>query len=158
MIRSLRPHEPLPVGTPRRYLNADGYVRLRWHIGTDEYVEEYEHRVVAGRPVGLDVHHLNGDKGDNDPANLLVLTREAHAALHAQTRPRRGRERNLQRALRRAEVERRWQLIAADYAAGHGLVEVGLLHGLHHSNVLRGLRARGCPIRTPREGRWATRD
>lgn len=47
-----------------------------------------EHRIVAIRIFGedavrgKDVHHKNGDKSDNRPENLEVLTRSEHIRLH----------------------------------------------------------------------------
>lgn len=49
---------------------------------------KYEHRVVMERVLGRSlsrdeqVHHINGNKLDNRPANLLVLSNKDHQALH----------------------------------------------------------------------------
>ena len=56
--------------------------------GYKKYHQRHEHRVVAesiiGRPLKANevVHHKDGNKGNNDPANLEVLTRSEHARLH----------------------------------------------------------------------------
>lgn len=58
-----------------RAVNAAGYVLLR--LAPGEY--EYEHRIVAarklGRPLESDevVHHIDGDPGNNNSENLMVL-------------------------------------------------------------------------------------
>lgn len=52
----------------------------------------HEHRVIgekiAGRKLRSDehVHHIDGDKHNNDPSNLMVLTAVEHGRLHARER------------------------------------------------------------------------
>lgn len=49
----------------------------------------HEHRVVAEQKIGRKllknevVHHINGDKLDNRPDNLIVITLSKHTAHHA---------------------------------------------------------------------------
>lgn len=49
---------------------------------------KYKHRVVAERSIRRKlsdtevVHHINGNKSDNSPKNLLVLTNSEHVRLH----------------------------------------------------------------------------
>lgn len=67
-------------------------------LGTGEgktYAKIYgrhEHRATAekmmGRPLGADeiVHHIDCDRRNNQPDNLLVMTQSEHAKLHARLR------------------------------------------------------------------------
>lgn len=59
--------------------------------GTKTYVKEngrHQHRVVAelklGRPLvrGEIVHHIDGNKKNNTPENLMVMTQADHMRLH----------------------------------------------------------------------------
>jgi hypothetical protein len=81
-IRTLDPGEAVPTGKPKRYIEGRGYVRLRWKVGTQSYVETYEHRIVAGAISSVDVHHIDENKQNNDPSNLVVMTRSEHARHH----------------------------------------------------------------------------
>lgn len=57
-----------------------------WSFGRSE--EVYEHRLVMERELGRQlatdevVHHLNHDSLDNRPANLEVMSKGRHTALH----------------------------------------------------------------------------
>ncbi len=50
----------------------------------------YTHTVVATEKIGRTlhaneiVHHIDGDKANNDPSNLAVMTRRQHGLLHQQ--------------------------------------------------------------------------
>ncbi|WP_205522805.1 HNH endonuclease signature motif containing protein [Myxococcus eversor] len=74
-----------------RSLASNGYVLIRVGVGhpaADVRGYAYEHRLVAeqvlGRPLleGEQVHHKDGDKQNNAPANLEVLTQHEHRAEH----------------------------------------------------------------------------
>jgi len=70
-----------------RSVASNGYILVR--VGTGHHLADirgyaYEHRLVAeqklGRPLrrGEIVHHLNGIKSDNRPANIDVVPSHAH--------------------------------------------------------------------------------
>ena len=81
----------MPLLDQNRVIASNGYVLIR--VGKDHPLADvrgyaYEHRLVAqqrlGRPlaVGEHVHHKNGNKTDNSPDNLEVLTSPAHRVAH----------------------------------------------------------------------------
>ena len=73
----------------KRYrINDAGYIVLS--IGNDTY--ELEHRIVVQnyikRAVRPDesIHHINGNRKDNSPRNLLLLDKKLHDAFHTYCR------------------------------------------------------------------------
>ena len=68
---------------------------LRYTGSRDNYIKlkgRHMHRVVAEEILGRKllpheiVHHRDGDKWNNDPSNLLVMTQAEHARIHCQIR------------------------------------------------------------------------
>ena len=83
VIKRLPQGDPIPSGTPRRYVQkSTGYIILRWRVGPKQLVECLEHRAVMGNPKGMHVHHKNHDRTDNRPENLEVLSPAEHGAEH----------------------------------------------------------------------------
>lgn len=75
----------------KKSLSSHGYVRVLVGKG----VRKYEHILVAekalgralksygkGNPKTEVVHHINGDRKDNRPENLLICTHSYHTELH----------------------------------------------------------------------------
>ena len=83
-VHYLKSGERIPAGEPRRYIQfRTGYVILRWLVANRSYVEVLEHRVVGDRVTDAEhVHHIDRDRTNNDPSNLLFLTADEHLAIH----------------------------------------------------------------------------
>jgi hypothetical protein len=155
VIRQLGDDEPIPSGAPKRYKNDSGYIRLRWLVSPNHYVEAYEHRIVMGRPKGMEVHHKNRIKTDNRPENLMVLTKEQHALLHAsENRPDydsrlRKRDgirdwehfkRHVREQTREAEREFKYLKMRELYERGYSTIQIGEIFNCDPSNVSIHLR------------------
>lgn len=72
-----------------KYITTQGYVAVKTHgpnATTDGY--ELEHRLLMEQHLGRrlntneHVHHINGNKQDNNLANLIVITNAEHQCLH----------------------------------------------------------------------------
>jgi hypothetical protein len=143
-IRTLRPGERVPETEPRRYSNDKGYIRLRWLVGTQRYVETFEHRVFDGFVTTAEhVHHRNEVKWDNRLENRQPMTRREHGLHHKRPRmwtPFRSQEAMLKAAYaenRRRDRARRTERMRKLIAQGRTTIEIGQLLGVHHSAVSR---------------------
>lgn len=76
----------------KRYNRRKKTFRTRYKNGYHQYNTGYgwkwTHRRVAEKKMGgsirpgYEVHHINGNKRDNRPKNLKVLSKKAHMAIH----------------------------------------------------------------------------
>ncbi len=130
MIRTLRPGDPIPDSAPRRLKNGSGYMRLRWSVGDGNYVEAYEHRVIAGLPA-CEVHHKNGDKTDNRPENLEVISASDHRKHHANER-------------RRMDPHQALEM----YRSGVSTPKIAKFFGVNNATVFRALDKVGVSFRS----------
>lgn len=65
-------------------LGADGYKYVWFRDGSGEPEHRYIMEQHLGRKLGRDevVHHIDGNRGNNSIANLVVMSRGEHSALH----------------------------------------------------------------------------
>jgi len=68
-------------------------IYCRGELGSKGKDIAYEHRLVAARMLGRElrrdeyIHHVNGDKNDNRPENIIVCSCKEHMELHARYCP-----------------------------------------------------------------------
>ena len=71
------------------YVTTQGYVAIKTHSReSDENGYELAHRMIMAKKIGRQltfnehVHHINGNKQDNTPENLMLLTNSEHQRVH----------------------------------------------------------------------------
>jgi len=129
-ITSVQPGCHVPLWPARRYKSGHGYIRLRWKLRPNVYVEAYEHRVCDG-VVRLGVtHHINGNKSDNKKGNLSEMSNPCHVEHHAAIR-------------RRYDINKAAEM----YRSGMSLTALGRVFSVHPVSVMRALKKVGVVMR-----------
>lgn len=71
-------------------INSNGYVEIYYpnHPNANKRKTVYEHQLIAEKKIGRFlrkgevVHHIDMDKSNNNPNNLIVMTNQEHVKLH----------------------------------------------------------------------------
>lgn len=77
---------------PAKNIRREAWVTSGGYIATSFYgVQCYVHRLVwmlgnGPIPEGYHVHHIDGDKTNNSPGNLCLLSASEHHKLHAKSK------------------------------------------------------------------------
>jgi hypothetical protein len=66
------------------------YIAVKMKLDSDKTIRDYSHRIIYTMfngiiPVGYDVHHIDGDRGNNKIENLEAVDRIKHAFLNKET-------------------------------------------------------------------------
>lgn len=126
-IRQLKAGDLIPEGEPKKYKNQKGYIRLRWKVGINQYVEVYEHRVFDGRVTAHQhVHHKDGNPSNNSSENLTPLNTSDHRKEH-----------------RKIDYD----AVTLLYNKGLSTPEISLITGWDASSIWRAIDKSGIPKR-----------
>ena len=91
-VRRYGDHQFVTTEQKRRESNRASQLENVEHVKPTTYrkfLGKHEHRVVAEKKIGRSilpgehVHHIDGNKHNNSPENLLVMSAEDHSRLHA---------------------------------------------------------------------------
>ena len=75
------------------YQRTDGYIQITSGPNKGKLLHRLIYEEIFGSiPKGFCVHHVNGDKTDNSPNNLMMLSKSNHHKLHHREHPRDGCE------------------------------------------------------------------